>query len=267
MIRRALIVLGLAAGLLPPLALEAKDVKIFFSVGADFRPQPGYAYDYSRKMNPGNASYPAEYARGFDRVSEAKTYAPELGLGLSYKNFTVSVSASAFTERFLGTYGLIVPSMYVYDLVASSSKEAESRVSGTTLAIDLTYSLPIGRTLRGYAGAGAHFLWTTIELMDDLVYTESYDRVPGIGFANHVIEITDVAFSEAKFGVPSLSGVAGLELAPAGGYRIFVEGRYRRGKREVPHPYYLRIGNVDAPITLDFSGFVLSFGIRFGLEI
>jgi hypothetical protein len=265
--RRVILALCLVVAIFSPAALSGKEFRIVLSVGANFRPQQGYAYDYSRKMNPGNAFYPAEYARGTDRVLTAKTYAPELGLGLSYKNFTLSVSASAFTERFPGTYGLIVPSMYVYDLIASSNKEAESRVSGTTLAVTLTYSLPVGRNLRGYAGAGAHFLWTTIELMDDLVYTESYDRVPGIGFTNHVIEITDVGFSEAKFSVPSLSGVAGLEFAPAGGYRIFVEGRYRRGKREVPHPYYLRVGNVDEPITLDFSGFVLSFGIRFGLEI
>jgi opacity protein-like surface antigen len=265
--RRVILALCLVLAIFSPAALFGKEFKVVFSVGANFRPQPGYAYDYSRKMNPGNPFYPAEYARGTDRVSKAKTYAPELGLGLSYGPIALSVSASAFTERFLGTYGLVVPSMYAYDLIASDTHAAESKFTGTVLAATLTYSVPLGRTLRAYAGAGAHFLWTKIEVMEDLIYTETYDRIPGIGFANHTVDITDVVFSEVKLNVPSWSAVAGLELAPAGDYRIFIEGRYRAGRREFPHPYYLRVGNVDAPITLDFSGFVLSFGIRFGLEI
>jgi hypothetical protein len=265
--RRAILAPCLVLAICLPASLDGKEFKLVFSVGANFRPQPGYVYDYSRKMNPGNAFYPAEYAEGLDRVATAKIYSPEAGIGLSFKNFTLAVSVSAFTERFLGTYELIVPSMYAYDLIASDTQAAESKAAGTALAAFLTYSVPLGRNLRAYAGAGAHFLWTKIEVMEDLIYTETYDRIPGIGFANHVVDITEVAFSEVKLNVPSWSAAAGLELAPADGYRIFVEGRYRKGKREIPHPYYLRVGNVSAPISLDFSGFAVLFGIRLGLEI
>jgi opacity protein-like surface antigen len=259
--------LCLALGLVLPASLDGKELKLIFSIGGNFRPQPGYSFEYFRKVNPGNAFYPAEYGGGVDRVATAKIYAPEAGFGLGYKNITLALSMSPFTGRFSGTYELVVPSMYVYDLVAADTITAESKVAGTAFAAYLTYSVPLGRSLRGYAGAGAHFLWTKVEVMEDLIYLETHDRVPGIGFTNHVVNITDVVFSEANLSVPSWIAVAGLEFAPVEGYRIFAEGRYRQGKREIPHPYYLRVGNDSTPISLDFSGFALFFGIRLGLEI
>jgi len=250
------------AALLSPLAAAASDLKLELTVGASVRSQPGYSYDYSRKVNPGNTTYPPEYGRGFDRVSAASLYAPDLGLGVSWKNLTLRVSASSFRERFRGTYALVVPSMYVYDLIASDRREAEAGISGSTLAAYLTYTVLVGGGFRVYAGAGAHFLRTKLEVMDDIVYMETVDRVPGVGFTNHRIEISDIAFAEMSLSFAGASGAAGIEYVPAGNYRIFVEGRTRPGRAEIPHPYYQKVGSV-TPIELDFSGLVVCFGIRF----
>jgi len=250
-----------------PLASLASDFKIIFSVGADYRPQPGYNYSYSRIVNPETPFYPAEYGGGNDRLARAQIYAPDFGIGLFYKSFSLHISIAPFAGNYSGTYEMSIPRMGHYKQIATNSAEADSRIAGTSLWASLKYAIPLGSAVQLYAGAGINFSWAGMDLASDVVYEETFARAPEQGYVIHTLEITEIAFSPVNVDTLGWSALAGIEINPAGPYRLYLEGRYLSGRKDVPHPFYSRLDIASGPIRLDFSGFVLSIGIRYALEL
>jgi opacity protein-like surface antigen len=250
-----------------PLSAGASDFKLLFSLGANLRYAPGYSYDYALLVNRGNALHAAEYGRGKDRVDKAQILGLDLGLGLAYQNVSLMLSFVPFNGNLAGTYDLSIPSMWFYNLVAADSIKASSKFSGTSFGADLRYALPLRRDLHVYGEAGVRFLSADLELPQDIVFMEYFNRSPDFSFSSHTLDITEVKFTPVAVRSFGGAAAAGVEFTPASHYWIFLEGRYQfLGKKDIPHPYYSRLDVTAAPVHLDFSGFALTLGIRYALE-
>jgi len=249
-----------------PLASAASDFKLLFSMGANLRVLPGYSYHYSIRVNQGNTFNPPEYGKGNDRLGQANIFGPDFGLGLSFKNVSLGISYASFSGNFTGTYDLSVPSTWFYNLIAADRISASSKFSGSSLAADLKYIVPLSRAFQVYAGAGARVLWADLELPQNIVFMEYFYRGPDFITWIHTLDITDVTMTPVSFKIFGWNALAGAEFTPAPGYWIFLEGRYQTGKKDVPHPYYAHLDPTLPPVHLDFSGFALTLGVRYALD-
>lgn len=247
-----------------PFILEASDIKVIFSVGGIYRSQPGYEYHYSLLMDPGNSSYAAEYFKGNDNVSKINIYAPDIGIGLSFKNISILFSLCPFSGTFTGTYDLSIPSEYYYQEIAEDSRDADSKLSGTSIGVNLRYSIPLGQVARAYLGGGVNILSVKMDLMKNILYHEYYS---GWFLLDHSIQIAEVQFSSVNVNATGFNTFGGVEFMPVSSLYIFLEGRYQSVKKDVPHPLYSQFSDSPGPIKIDFSGFVLSFGIRYALDL
>ena len=245
-----------------PTTLEASDINVIFSASGNFRSQPGYEYHYSFLMYPGKGSYAAGYLKGNDNVSKINIYAPDLGIGLSYKNISISFSFCPFSGTFTGTYDLSIPNKYFdffYEENAEDSRDADSKLSGTSIGVNLRYSIPVGPVVQVYLGTGLNILSAKMSLMKDILYREYY--------FDHSIQITEVQFSSVNVNATGFNAFGGVEFMPVSSLYIFLEGRYQSAKKDVPHPLYSQFPDSPVPIKIDFSGFILSFGIRYALGL
>lgn len=248
---------------LPPTS-EASDFKVIFSAGGNFRSQPGYEYHYSYLMYPEKGIYAAEYLKGNDNVSKINIYAPDLGIGLSYKKFSILFSFCPFSGIFTGTYDLSIPSKYFWEEIAEDSRDADSKLSGTSIGVNLRYSIPIGPVVQVYLGTGLNILSTKMSLLKNILYYEYYS---GFLYLDHSIRITEVQFSSVNVSATGFNAFGGVEFMPVSSLYIFLEGRYQSANKAVPHPLYSQAPDSPVPIKIDFSGFVLSFGIRYALGL
>jgi hypothetical protein len=250
-----------------PAALTASDFKLAFSLGSSFRTLPGYAYHYSLRVNQGNEFNPPEYGTGNDRSGKGVVFGPDFGLALSYKNISLALSFIPFSGKFDGNYDLSIPSMWFYNLIAADSIRADSRFTGSSLGAGLKWALPLGPAFRVFLSAGAHVLWGELELPQDFVFMEYFYRSPDLSYGVHTVDITSVAFTPVAVNTLGWNALGGLEFSPAPSYWIFLEARYQTGRLDVPHPYYTRLNPTLPPVHLDFSGYALSLGIRYALDL
>ena len=247
-------------------ASRASDFKLFFSLGANFRLLPGYAYHYAIKVNLGNGVYPPEYGRGNDTVGKSPIFGPDFGIGLSYKNVTLTLSVIPFLGNFKGTYNLSTPSMWFYNNIAADSIVAPSKISGISLLADLKYTIPLGRAFQIYLGGGVRFFSADLELPNNIIFMEYYVRGPDYSYGVHTLDITKIDFAPVPLKVLGWSALGGTEFTPASHFWIFLEARYQTGKKDVTHPYYSSLDTTAAPVHLDLSGVAFSFGIRYALD-
>ncbi len=213
--------------------------------------QTGYDYEYTTTLYD-------EPMTITDSVSNQFALGFNLELGVFVlKNIELTGGVSFLSKSLEGVYSLSLPNIYIYDDIAYDEEPANPGLKMTLINFGINFHLLSTGMLRPYIGAGGSYIMAKMDLLEDIVYDETF-----YGDYTHTIEITELQFAETKINKFGFNVRAGINLEFTSNISLFAEGRYVIAKTEVPHPLTSKLDENET-LNIDLGGASGCFGIRF----
>lgn len=218
-----------------------------------------YSFDYSTPFR-------GETLYSWEDLEKNQAFGYEVGLGLypiPYIEFegTVTISSTELT----GYYGIDIPSEFFFDLSAVDEVEAQPTFEKTTFCFGLLIHPVVTGSMRLYFGGGGCYVMGNLEMVDDIVITETTDfLVP-----SHEVTINEVQFVEtneledinlSKFG---FYGKAGIDFMASENIALYMEGKYVFAKlEEVPYHMFSDLDPTAIIDEIDLGGIFFCIGLK-----
>lgn len=237
-----------------PTTAEPAGRFLLFSLrlGSAYRQIAGYDYDFSM-------TYFNEPLTVGDSVAKGSGLGLNLELGLVFlKYIEVTAGFSTSSKTMQGTYSFGLPNELIYDDIAFDEATADPTWRITSFDLGLNFHPLQQGSFRPYVGLGASFVMAKVDLLEDLVYQETF-------YSNdtHEIEITEVQLVNESVKKTGFYLRGGLNLKIFWRMFVFFEGKYLACKADVPHPLTsANSGYEDEKITIDLGGVSGLVGFR-----
>lgn len=222
------------------------------------------------KISVQSSLYPAgyDYEYGFSYLGESfvvtdlteanRAFGFDGGIGFYLTpNIEIMGNASYVMKNLSGTLSIDVPSPFRYNDSDYDEATTVPKIKETIFSFGINLH-PLSRGfLRPYFGGGAIYITGTMELVNELYYTETLDYAS----ESHEVEINNVDLVETNISKWGFFGGAGMNLVLSSNMFVFAEGRYILAKTEVPHPLLTEYVQ-DEVLEIDLGGLSFSFGLK-----
>ena len=212
--------------------------------------QVGYDYEYSEELW-------GEDLTISDAVDNSEALGFSAGAGFYVMEYLeIAASMNVFSKSLNGRYGFSLPNVYLWDDIASAETTANPEFRETIFHFVVNFHPITSGNIRPFIGAGVSYISGKMDLLNDIIYEESF-------FLDwtHEVEITDIEFAETDINKLGFNFTGGMDFYLTHSVAFYASGRYIIAKQEFEHPLTTRWEEGET-IELNLGGLSANLGIR-----
>jgi len=212
--------------------------------------QVGYDYMYTDMLY-------GEDMTVSDYVENSEAFGFSAGAGFYIVDeVEIAASINIFSKSLNGLYGLSLPNVYLWEDIAFDEVSSSPVFKETMFHFAVNFH-PLSRgNIRPFIGAGVSYVSGKMDLLNDIIYEETY-----YWNWSHEIEITEIEFEETNVNKWGFNFTGGMDLYLTNSVAFYASGRYIVAKQEVEHPL-TTVWDKDETLELDLGGLSANLGIK-----
>ncbi|MBD3413485.1 MAG: hypothetical protein GF421_03515 [Candidatus Aminicenantes bacterium] len=210
----------------------------------------GYDYEYTDIIY-------AEDMILTDSVKNSEALGFSAGAGFYViENLEIAFNLNAVSKSLSGLYGFCLPNLYLWEDIACDEASANPVFKNTAFHFAVNIHPLTTGNLRPFVGAGVSLICGKMDLLNDIIYEESF-------FMDwtHEIDITEVELVETNLNKFGFNFSGGMDFYITSRVAFYAFGRYIIAKKEMEHPLTSQWEDGET-LELDLGGLSANLGIK-----
>jgi len=212
--------------------------------------QVGYDYEYTDMIYGETMSIT-------DRVENSEALGFSAGAGFYVMEYIeIAASMNVFSKSLSGQYGFSLPNIYLWEDIASDEVTANPGFKETVFHFGVKFHPLTRGNVRPFVGAGVSYISGKMDLLNDIIYEETFYLD-----WTHEIEITEIEFTETDINKLGFNFTGGMDFYLSHSVAFYASGRYTIAKQEFEHPLTTQWEEGET-VELDLGGISANLGIK-----
>ncbi|MFW6140679.1 MAG: hypothetical protein ACOC5S_04930 [Acidobacteriota bacterium] len=192
-----------------------------------------------------------------DHIKNSESLGFSAGAGFYIMEYLeIAAGMNIFSKSLSGQYGLSLPNIYLWEDVASDEAAANPEFRETMFHFMVNFHPITSGNVRPFIGAGVSYISGEIDLLNDIIYEESF-------FLDwtHEIEITDIEFVKTDINKLGFNFTGGMDFYLNRSVAFYASGRVVIAKKEFEHPL-TSVWEEGEILELNLGGLSANLGIK-----